>query len=240
MSDPEEVPPTLTTSRSRSAPRRRRRGRSRRRDRPIQLSGTGDDVQSSGDDEQSPDDNDDGDEPRRIVDLDSVPTDSTLVFEARDGRRGVNCILHRRATPSPPGATPVPTSPRSRWTRVGARLYGGTSWCVTNTARSSNPTTASARMGPALAMLSTASRSRFGTATCTDRRALRAGRPALTRCRTVFSYLLVSSAVSRRRRPVAGVPGAASRHVLGGSGALQARPRGRHGRRGQPDAMFGQ
>ncbi|WP_434531355.1 Rieske (2Fe-2S) protein [Haloarcula sp. NS06] len=47
------------------------------------------------DDEQSPDGNDDGNELRRIVDLDSVPTDSTLVFEARDGRRGVNCILHR-------------------------------------------------------------------------------------------------------------------------------------------------
>jgi nitrite reductase/ring-hydroxylating ferredoxin subunit len=41
------------------------------------------------------DGDDSGDDPRRIVELDAVPTDSTLVFEARDGRRGVNCILHR-------------------------------------------------------------------------------------------------------------------------------------------------
>ena len=46
----------------------------------------------TGDDKQSPDD---GDDPRRIAELDLVPTDSTLVFEARDDRRGVNCILHR-------------------------------------------------------------------------------------------------------------------------------------------------
>ncbi|WP_336336187.1 Rieske (2Fe-2S) protein [Haloarcula brevis] len=37
----------------------------------------------------------DSDDPRRIAALDAVPTDSTLVFEARDGRRGVDCILHR-------------------------------------------------------------------------------------------------------------------------------------------------
>ncbi|WP_058993455.1 Rieske 2Fe-2S domain-containing protein [Haloarcula sp. CBA1127] len=63
----------------------------------FSFSGTGDDVQAAGgNDEQSPDGNDDdGTEPRRIAELDSVPTDSTLVFEARDGRRGVNCILHR-------------------------------------------------------------------------------------------------------------------------------------------------
>ena len=59
----------------------------------FSFSGTGDDEQSpDGNDEQSPDD---GDDPRRIAKLDSVPTDSTLVFEARDDRRGVNCILHR-------------------------------------------------------------------------------------------------------------------------------------------------
>lgn len=34
-------------------------------------------------------------DPRRIAALDAVPSDSTLVFEARDGRRGVECILHR-------------------------------------------------------------------------------------------------------------------------------------------------
>ncbi|WP_336358663.1 Rieske (2Fe-2S) protein [Haloarcula sp. CGMCC 1.6347] len=68
----------------------------------FSFSGTGDDGQAvGGDDEQSPGGNDDqspddgNDDPRRIAELDSVPTDSTLVFEARDGRRGVNCILHR-------------------------------------------------------------------------------------------------------------------------------------------------
>ncbi|MBX0322696.1 Rieske 2Fe-2S domain-containing protein [Halomicroarcula sp. F13] len=37
----------------------------------------------------------DDDEPRRIVDLDAVPRDSTLRFRAVDGRRSVDCILHR-------------------------------------------------------------------------------------------------------------------------------------------------
>jgi nitrite reductase/ring-hydroxylating ferredoxin subunit len=61
----------------------------------FSFSGTGDDGHvADGDDEQLPDGNDDGDDPRRIAELDSVPTDSTLVFEARNGRRGVNCILH--------------------------------------------------------------------------------------------------------------------------------------------------
>ncbi|MFU1781183.1 Rieske (2Fe-2S) protein [Haloarcula japonica] len=60
----------------------------------FSFSGTGEDGQSSGNDEQSSG-NDDGDDPCRIAELDSVPTDSTLVFEARNGRRGVNCILHR-------------------------------------------------------------------------------------------------------------------------------------------------
>ncbi|RLM48202.1 (2Fe-2S)-binding protein [Haloarcula sp. Atlit-47R] len=61
----------------------------------FSFSGTGDNDQSGDDDERSPNGNDGGADPRRIVALDSVPTDSTLVFEARDGRRGVNCILHR-------------------------------------------------------------------------------------------------------------------------------------------------
>ena len=66
----------------------------------FSFSGTGDDDRGAddGDDGPSPDSKeptDGGDDPRRIADLDSVPTDSTLVFEARDGRRGVNCILHR-------------------------------------------------------------------------------------------------------------------------------------------------
>lgn len=47
----------------------------------------------TGDDEQPPDDA--GNDLCHIVALDTVPTDSTLVFEARDGQRGVNCILHR-------------------------------------------------------------------------------------------------------------------------------------------------
>jgi len=62
----------------------------------FSFSGTGDDR--AADDEAPTDGNDGqptGDDPRHIVELDSVPTDSTLVFEARDGRRGVNCILHR-------------------------------------------------------------------------------------------------------------------------------------------------
>jgi len=54
-----------------------------------------DETPTGGNDEHPPDGNDDSDDPRRIVELDSVPTDSTLVFEARDGRRGVSCILHR-------------------------------------------------------------------------------------------------------------------------------------------------
>ena len=61
----------------------------------FSFSGTGDDGQATGADEQPPASKSGGDESRRIVDLDSVPTDSTIVFEARDGRRGVNCILHR-------------------------------------------------------------------------------------------------------------------------------------------------
>jgi nitrite reductase/ring-hydroxylating ferredoxin subunit len=64
----------------------------------FSFSGTGDDQ--AADDEAPTDGNDgqqtgDSDDPRRIVALDVVPTDSTLVFEARDGRRGINCILHR-------------------------------------------------------------------------------------------------------------------------------------------------
>ncbi|EMA20742.1 Rieske (2Fe-2S) protein [Haloarcula argentinensis] len=62
----------------------------------FSFSSTSDDGQAAdGNDEQSPDGNDDGEDPCRIAELDSVPTDSTLVFEARNGRRGVNCILHR-------------------------------------------------------------------------------------------------------------------------------------------------
>jgi nitrite reductase/ring-hydroxylating ferredoxin subunit len=65
----------------------------------FSFSGTGGDQAADGTDEQPTDGDDeqptgDGD-PRHIVELDAVPTDSTLVFEARDGRRGVNCILHR-------------------------------------------------------------------------------------------------------------------------------------------------
>ncbi|MDS0220293.1 Rieske 2Fe-2S domain-containing protein [Haloarcula sp. S1AR25-5A] len=65
----------------------------------FSFSGTDDDRTADGTDDQPTDGDDeqstDGDDPRRIVELDSVPADSTLVFEARDGRRGVNCILHR-------------------------------------------------------------------------------------------------------------------------------------------------
>ncbi|MHC3379432.1 Rieske (2Fe-2S) protein [Haloarcula sp. H-GB5] len=61
----------------------------------FSFSDTGDDGQATGADEQSPANKNGGDESRRIAELDSVPTDSTLVFEARDGRRGINCILHR-------------------------------------------------------------------------------------------------------------------------------------------------
>jgi len=66
----------------------------------FSFSGTGGDNQSADDSGDQSADNDeqptdDGDDPKHIVELDSVPTDSTLVFEARDGRRGVNCILHR-------------------------------------------------------------------------------------------------------------------------------------------------
>ncbi len=132
----------------------------------FSFSGTGDDVQSSGDDEQSPDDNDDGDEPRRIVDLDSVPTDSTLVFEARDGRRGVNCILHRSGDAVAAWRNSVPTSPRSRWTRVGARSTGGPAG-VSQTRRAVRTRRRRLPHGPCAGDASTVTRSRFGTATCT-------------------------------------------------------------------------
>ncbi|MBV0902389.1 Rieske (2Fe-2S) protein [Haloarcula salina] len=51
---------------------------------------SGDDADGEGD----PGGAEDAD-PRCIAALDAVPSDSTLVFEARDGRRGVECILHR-------------------------------------------------------------------------------------------------------------------------------------------------
>lgn len=59
----------------------------------FSFSETGEDEQQAADDDGES--TDDSDDPRHIVALDTVPTDSTLVFEALDGRRGVNCILHR-------------------------------------------------------------------------------------------------------------------------------------------------
>ncbi|WP_372480154.1 Rieske (2Fe-2S) protein [Halomicrobium sp. HM KBTZ05] len=86
-----------------------------------------------------------GDDPRRIVDLDAVPSDSTIRFEARGPSHGVDCILrriddavvawrnscpHRPAVPLDPGTGAIVRGDDLVCHKHGAQFSGGEGTCT--------------------------------------------------------------------------------------------------------------
>jgi nitrite reductase/ring-hydroxylating ferredoxin subunit len=101
-------------------------------------------VGGGGDDADDSDDATDGD-PRRLVALDTVPTDSTIRFEARGADHGVDCILrriddavvawrnscpHRPEVPLDPGSGAIVRGDDLVCHRHGAQFAGGEGTCT--------------------------------------------------------------------------------------------------------------